>query len=210
VPENKGMNKTYNATVGNQHLASDFFDPGSNDPRANSVIAARVTGNFTGTTDEILQWAACKWGFDEDIVRAQAAIESWWRQTVMGDWGSTAANCAPGHGLGVDGTPGQCPESWGIVQNRYPYEKSSWPGIQNSTAFNADTGYAEMRNCYEGYEWWLNDVDKGSTYVAGDVWGCIGRWYAGRWHTSAAETYITAVKGYLNQRIWETAGFQEP
>ena len=24
----------------------------------------RVTGNFTGTTDEIIQWAACKWGFN--------------------------------------------------------------------------------------------------------------------------------------------------
>src|SRR5262249_24548237 len=36
----------------------------------------RVTGNFTGTTDEILQWVACKWGIDEDIVRAQAVRES--------------------------------------------------------------------------------------------------------------------------------------
>ena len=27
----------------------------------------RVDGDFTGTTDEIIQWAACKWGIDEDI-----------------------------------------------------------------------------------------------------------------------------------------------
>src|SRR5690606_26694584 len=26
---------------------------------------ARVTGNYTGTTDEIIQWAACKWGMNE-------------------------------------------------------------------------------------------------------------------------------------------------
>jgi hypothetical protein len=44
--------------------------------RANTTFP-RVTGNFTGTTDEILQWTACKWGIDEDIVRAQAAKESW-------------------------------------------------------------------------------------------------------------------------------------
>jgi hypothetical protein len=207
--ENKRMNVTYNATAGNQHLASDFFGS-AEDPRANTVIAARVDGNFTGTTDEILQWAACKWGFDEDMVRAQAAIESWWRQNAMGDWGSTAANCAPGHGLGADGQAGQCPESWGILQNRYPYEQSSWPGIQNSTAFNADTAYAEMRSCYEGYEWWLNNVDRGSQYGAGDAWGCVGRWFAGRWHTSDADGYISRVKDYLNQRIWETSGFQEP
>ena len=48
-------------------LATDIF--GGSDPRANTEIAARVTGNFTGTTDMILQWAACKWGIDEDIVR---------------------------------------------------------------------------------------------------------------------------------------------
>ena len=31
----------------------------------------RVDGDFAGTTDELIQWAACKWGIDEDIVRAQ-------------------------------------------------------------------------------------------------------------------------------------------
>ena len=44
----------------------------------------RVDGNFTGTTDEILQWGACKWGFDEDLVRAMAADETWWHQS--GTW----------------------------------------------------------------------------------------------------------------------------
>jgi len=210
MPENKGLNKTYNATKGNQHLAADFFTPGSGDPRANTEIGVRVDGNFTGTTDEILQWAACKWGIDEDMVRAQAAIESWWRQTAKGDWGTDATRCPPGHGLGVDGTPGQCPESWGLLQNRYPYEQSSWPGIGSSSAFNADTAYAIWRACFEGYEWWLNDVDHGQLYVAGDAWGCVGRWYAGRWYTSPAINYINNVKDYLNQRIWETPNFQEP
>ncbi len=207
-PENKRTNAAANATRGNQGIASTFFSGGDN--RANTEIGVRVDGNFTGTTDEILQWAACKWGFNEDMVRAQAAVESWWRQSTKGDWTTNSANCAPGHGIGVDGTAGQCPESFGILQNRYPYEKSGWPAMDTSTAFNADLAYAEMRVCYEGYETWLNNVDKGSTYVAGDAWGCVGRWYAGRWHTSAAESYITTVKGYLSQRIWETSSFQEP
>ncbi len=207
-PENKRGNATYNATRGNQGVSSSLF--AGDDPRASTDIAVRVDGNFTGTTDEILQWAACKWGINEDIVRAQAAVESWWRQSTKGDWTTDASRCAPGHGIGVDGTAGQCPESFGILQNRYPYEQSAWPGIYTSTAFNADTTYGIWRACYEGYETWLNTVDKGSTYAAGDAWGCVGRWYAGRWHTSAAETYITKVKDYLNQRIWETAGFQEP
>lgn len=207
-PENKRVNATYNATRGNQRLASDYF--GGADSRANTQIAPRVTGNFAGTTDEILQWAACKWGVDEDMVRAQAAVESWWRQTAKGNWTTDATRCAPNHGLGVDGKAGQCPESWGLLQNRYPYQKSAWPGIESSTAFNVDVAYASWRACYEGYMGWLNDVEKGKTYAAGDAWGCVGRWYAGRWYTQPANDYVTRVKGYLNDRIWETATFQEP
>ena len=51
----------------------------------NRTYAASVTGNFTGTTDEILQWGACKWGLDEDVTRARAVQESWWRQSQLGD-----------------------------------------------------------------------------------------------------------------------------
>src|SRR4051794_30066552 len=32
-----------------------------------------VTGGYRGTTDQIIQWAAWKWGLDEDMVRAEAA-----------------------------------------------------------------------------------------------------------------------------------------
>jgi hypothetical protein len=164
-PENKRVNALYNATPGSQQLASDFF--GGSDPRANTEIAVRVTGAFTGTTDEILQWAACKWGIDPDMVRAQAAVESWWRQSAKGDWGAD---------------PDRCP----------------------------DTAYAVWRACYEGYEWWLNEVERGQDYAPGDAWGCVGRWYAGRWRTAPAEAYIARVKDYLTDRVWEQAYFQEP
>jgi len=210
-PENKGVNAVYNATMGHQHLGDDIFS--GSDPRANTEIAARVTGSFTGTTDMILQWAACKWGMDEDVVRAQAAIESWWRQSAKGDWGTSADRCPPGHGLGVDDPinhPDECPESWGILQTRFPYERSAWPGMADSTAFEADTAYAIWRACFEGYEVWLNQVDRGRDYAPGDMWGCVGRWYAGRWHTPEAEAYITKVKSYLDSRIWESPDFQEP
>jgi hypothetical protein len=208
--ENKRMNAPYNATPGSQQLG-DFF--GGSDPRANTEIAVRVTGSFSGTTDEILQWAACKWGIDADIVRAQAAVESWWRQDAKGDWGTDPDRCPPGHGLGVEDPvyhPDECPESWGLLQTRYPFQPSAWPGMADSTAFNADTAYAIWRACYEGYEWWLNHVERGQPYGPGDAWGCVGRWYAGRWHTAAAESYIAKVQSYLERRIWEQPYFQEP
>jgi hypothetical protein len=205
LKENKGVNRKYNHTTG-QHIGKHFF---SGDTwQANKLIGPRVNGDFTGTTAEILRWAACKWGINQNIVFAQAAIESWWRQTTMGDW--STSGCPPGHGLGVDGTPNQCPQSWGILQNRYPYEKSSWPGIMTSTAMNADLAYGIWRTCYDGYETWLNTVQRGATYKAGDAWGCVGRWFAGRWRTTAALGYIKAVQKYLKERIWTTPDFQQP
>ena len=202
------MNRVANQTPGHR-LGPGFFDSSATDPRA-AGLAARVDGAFTGTTEQILRWAACKWGVDEDLVKAQAAAESWWRQTTKGDWSGEPAACPPGHRLGADGRPGECPQSYGILQNRYPYERSAWPGINQSTAMNADTAYAVWRACFEGYERWLNDVERGRPYVAGDAWGCAGRWFSGRWHTRAAEDYIRKVDRYLQQRVWEQPNFQEP
>jgi len=45
----------------------------------------QISGNFTGTTTEIIQWAACKWGIDEDTIRADAVQESYWHQNTHGD-----------------------------------------------------------------------------------------------------------------------------
>ena len=208
LPERKGMNRAANQTIGHR-LGVNFFDPGANSPGANR-LAARVDGAFTGTTEEILRWAACKWGVDEDLVRAQGAVESWWRQTTKGDWAGDVGACPPGHGLGADGRAGECPQSYGILQNRYPYERSAWPGIDRSTSMSADAAYATWRACFEGYERWLNEAERGRPYGPGDAWGCAGRWFSGRWHTEPAEDYIAKVKGYLRNRVWEQPQFQEP
>jgi autotransporter family porin len=203
--ENKHANATANATKGHKVDGSLFAGDGP----AATRIAPRVSGSFTGTTQTILRWTACKWGIDEDMVYAQAAIESWWRQDTLGDWGTDASACPPGHGLGADGKAGQCPQSYGVLQDRWPYMKQGWPGYARSTAMAADVAYAFWRACFEGYETWLNTVERGQDYKAGDAWGCVGRWFSGRWHTSAAEGYITRVKDYLAQRIWTTANFQQ-
>jgi hypothetical protein len=191
-------NGTQNATAGHQKNLG-----GTN---------ARVDGLYTGTTDEILQWTACKWGIDVDIVRAQAAKESWWTMGNKGDYGTDASSCPPNHGLGVDGTPGQCPQSYGILQVRYPYHGppaglATWPDAEVSTAYNADYAYAQWRSCYEGNLGWLNDVEHVGTYTAGDAWGCVGTWFAGRWHTADANGYIQAVQDYMNQKIWTNPDF---
>jgi hypothetical protein len=205
--ENKAANKRDNHIIG-QRVGGHFF-PAADRPQANERLAPRINGNFTGTTKDILRWAACKWGINQNVVFAQAAVESWWQQDTLGDWGTDAKACPPGHQLGADGKPGQCPQSYGILQNRFPYEKGSWPGIGDSTAMNADTAYAIWRSCYDGDEVWLDNVPHGQPYHKGDLWGCVGRWFAGRWHTTAAQQYIGRVKQYLSERIWLTKDFQQ-
>jgi hypothetical protein len=167
---------------------------------------ARVTGDFTGTTDEIIEWASCKWGIDEDVVRAQIAKESWWHQDAKGDFTSDQNVCDPI----LRTASGQCPESIGLGQVRYQYHTLAFTNdyAVRSSAFNLDYTYSVWRSCYEGQDTWLNTVERGATYAAGDAWGCLGVWFSGRWHTAPAETYIAAVQGYLGQRVWETSDFQ--
>ena len=125
LAEIRPANASYNQTTGGRH------------PDATGLYS-RVTGNFTGTTDEIIQWASCKWGFDEDVIRAQTAKESWWFQRNGGDFTTDPTRCAPGHGFGVDGRPGECAESVGVQQVRYPYHQWAFPWATYSTAQNLD------------------------------------------------------------------------
>jgi autotransporter family porin len=165
----------------------------------------RVDGGFTGTTDEILQWAACKWGIDEDVVRAQVAVESWWQQTAGGDLTSTQSSCHPE----LRTSSGPCPESIGLMQVRYLYHQEAFEDSNaiRSSAYNVDYGYAVWRSCFNGEMTWLNTVERGATYQAGDLWGCLGVWFSGRWYTQPAKDYIAFVQDYLNRRIWTTDDF---
>lgn len=45
------------------------------------------------------------------------------------------------------------------------------------------------------------------TRTAGDLWGCVGSWYSGDWHSSAANGYISRVQGQMNNHTWLQAEF---
>ncbi|MCU1501341.1 MAG: hypothetical protein JWM12_695 [Ilumatobacteraceae bacterium] len=89
-----------------------------------------------------------------------------------------------------------------MMQVRYPYWSAAFPSATTSSAYNLDVAVGARRSCFEGKETWL-----GGAYAAGDLWGCVGLWFSGRWHDPGAETYIAAVKDYLANRIWEDPGF---
>jgi autotransporter family porin len=81
----------------------------------------------------------------------------------------------------------------------------TWPAAMTSTAFNVDFALAVRRLCYDGKETWMRQFN--STYAAGDLWGCIGRWYSGNWRDSAAITYIQKVQAILSARPWRSTPF---
>jgi autotransporter family porin len=174
------------------------------DSRADT-FRRQITGNFTGTTDEIIQWVACKWGIDENIVRAEAITESYWHQSQQGDYTNNRADCPPGI---WDGNG--CYQSYGLLQLKYSVFPSAWPMSRDDTAFNAEYVYAVIRTCYEGWTTYLDDfppVAGYSPYHAGDIWGCLGRWYSGRWYSQGAIEYINMVKSELINRVWLQPGF---
>ena len=87
-----------------------------------------------------------------------------------------------------------------------PYRIAS--GSERSTAFNLDASLAVWRSCWRGDETWLNQFERGREYGPGDEWGCIGRWFSGRWYTPPSLEYMGAVKDYYRQRIWRSEGFR--
>ena len=119
------------------------------------------------------------------------------------------APARPKHPIGVDGRPGQCPESVGLMQDRTQYMRPWIDDALASSAYNMDIAYAIWRNCFEGNETWLNTVERGRQYAAGDAWGCVGRWFSGRWYTQPANDYIAGVQDYFNRRIWTTSDFAD-
>jgi hypothetical protein len=151
--------------------------------RSEMINRYGVTGRYRGTTDEILQWAARKWGFDPDLFRAVAYVESRWRMSAVGDGGL----------------------SFGIFQMKRTYH-CCVPLSSRYTAFNADYYGGILRAYYDGSQIWLNDVEGGARYHAGDLWGSVGAWYAGRWWTHPAVDYIHKVRDALRREPWRRHG----
>jgi hypothetical protein len=168
----------------------------------------RADGQFTGTTDAILKWASCKWGFDENVTRATAVNETHWRQTELGDVGN-------GTSLGIlqiksRDYPSSC-EAVASSQNTSLVTDPSCYSY-NSTAFAADYKLAQQRACFEGkVSYMIGEAPAGyPSYPNGTpdqmMWGCVGWWYSGHWYDSGALNYISQVKGYLSSQPWLSGG----
>ena len=180
----------------------------------------RVDGQYKGTTDMIIRWAACKWGIDEDVVRAQSISEHWdWTQNRPGDKRYSQAECSNGSvNLWNFECTNCCWQSWSIWQTKVYNDWQTWPMMLRSTSFAADFRYAETRACMNGDQAGYFDnlpETNGHTYrgdfASGNaqtmLWGCIGAHYSGRWYdgnsSSGAIWYINYVKTMLSEKQWK-------
>lgn len=220
TPETIPNNIPFNHTMPTATQLVEFYRHpvlGANPPASDYF---RVDGHYVGSTDMILRWAACKWGIDEDVTRAQAWTESKWRQggPHPGDGGGDKrvlqSQCVQGGFTALWNFDCQncCYQSWGILQTKVYYEWGTWPMIKDSTAFNADYRDADQRACmngdYAGY--FASAAQQPNTYAAdiasGDLdrilWRCIGMHYSGGWYTAHTLRYITEVKRYFATKPW--------
>lgn len=213
-------------------LAARSRSSGGAAPRWDNWLLPRVDGQFTGTTDEIFQWAACKWGLPADMIRAVAYRESQWYQYATYSSGRCLPNygctdlfssatadskiycsslAAYGYNYQKDFGSGICPKTFSIVsvmswQN--PSWGQIWPGYQNGTfPFNREsTAFA-----VDYYGAYLRGCYEGWSYLgtktAGDIDGCIGSWYSGAWHDPAGNAYDQLVREAMRTRPWLTPGF---
>lgn len=203
--EIRPLNTPYNQTSG-RSLVLPFFSTSTvaYDQRANSIIAARIDGQFTGTTEDILRWGACKWGFNENLIKAMAANESWWKQTLHNNW---TTSCPSNHPLGSDSAlyPMMCHRDYGLLQLNYDYYDQAWPEAETSSAMNVDTALGIVRACYEGYDLWI--AQKNPSYTKNNIWGCLGMYNSGKWYDSQARQYIHDIKKFMNENVWQRSFF---
>ena len=219
VPANARRNSTVPTTAQLNSYASNGYNA---NPYSGTWAYARANGQYTGTTDMIIRWAACKWGIDEDVVRAQTTTEHWsWDQTTAhGDKRTSISQCVNGSFavLWNYQCSNCCYQTWSNWQTKVYYDWQTWPMIDTSTAFAADYRYADQRACMNGdLADYFNDRPSynGHSYardIAGGnldtiLWGCIGTHYSGDWYDGDSQNgaiwYINFVKGVLARKDWK-------
>ncbi|HJU29223.1 MAG TPA: hypothetical protein VJ718_08630, partial [Candidatus Binataceae bacterium] len=154
----------------------------------------------------IIRWAACKWGLDENAMRAEAWSETFWIQDTPADRRTDPTLCQTPNWNGWDGV--ECWQSYGIFQSKV-FDFNIWPETRDSTAFNADFRGAYLRACMNGDISYMSRRTPNAGYpdytnanTEQMFWGCMGEWASGGWYDAGAIDYITSVKSLTISAPW--------
>jgi hypothetical protein len=215
-PENRPWNRPANDYVPSDFELRMFYDTRGADgltPIQINPLYADVTGRSdlsNPSTDDLIQWAAHKWGIPEDWIRALTVYESWWRQYALGDLSLIPASWYTAYPPEARASLGHVFEEAGITQIKWLPDESINPGTRRlrflSTAFALDYMGATIRYYYDG-----DCTACGQGYGPGQQWASIGAWHAPRpWNNQKAQTYIAALQKILAARTWASPGFERP
>jgi hypothetical protein len=164
------------------------------------------------STDDLIQWAAHKWGIPENWLRAEYVVESYWNQFNLGDDTKVSS---PWYGLypyqsRVPHTTNVY-QSLGISQVRWIPDGSLEPGTEplrwESTAFNLDEQAAKIRFYYDNPSGARSSWGD-PTYAPCEEWRSIGGWYRPYpWGNAGQAGYIASVRVDLDRRQWASSSF---
>ncbi len=164
------------------------------------------------STDDLIQWAAHKWGIPEDWLRAEYALESYWSSFQLGDdtaVSSTWYSEYPSQARIPNSS--NVYQSMGIAQVRWAPDGSLGLGTEplrwESTAFNIDDQAATVRFYYDNPSG-ARSLWGDSSYVPCQQWNSIGGWYSPYpWNNAGQASYIASVQNYLSEQIWASSSF---
>ncbi len=172
--------------------------PAEYNPNFASVTGAAAQYGLR-STDDIIEWAAYKWGIPEDFVRGQMVMESGWSMLQKGDrrdWATPVSHLYPELAV-IDAD--SVWESLGIAQIRWRHTVPWNPGVEplrwQSTGFALDYSQALIRYYYDGYCDWCGDG-----YTAGDPDGAYRMYVSGSW--SEGQWYADGVRSNAASKPW--------
>jgi hypothetical protein len=159
------------------------------------------------STDDLIQWAAHKWGIPEDWLRAQYVVESYWNGFELGD--EVAVSPAWYRRYPVQArVPGghEVYESMGLAEVKWIADNSVGAGTEplrwESTAFDIDYEAAMVRLYFDNPDGARSSWPD-RTYAPCQTWNSIGGWFEPYpWRNGGQETYIAKVKRVLGERVW--------
>jgi hypothetical protein len=164
------------------------------------------------STDDLIQWAAHKWGIPENWLRAEYVLESYWNQFQLGDDTSVSVRSYwryPYQSRIPDTT--RVYQSLGITQVRWTPSGTVGPGTEplrwRSTAFNLDDQAATLRLYYDNPSG-ARTAWGDNTYAPCEKWRSVGGWYSPYpWGNSRQAAYVSTVRGNLARREWRSRNF---
>lgn len=214
APETKPGNVKYNKYVPTASELRAFY--AARTPGNRSIIKVVPEWRFvTGqphiknpTTDELIQWAALKWGIPVRVLHATTWFESLDSQTLPGD--KTVVTRREYYStpkvmrVRISDYPYVVYQTIGIAQIRWrPFNLLS-PGTdplrRESTAWSLDFLAATIRYYYDG-----NCTYCGKDYRKGQAWPSVGAWNAPiPWTNNSKKTwYLEHVMNVWRGQDWE-------